>query len=276
MRRWLIGVVVAIGTTGVASAQAPATPDAGQMRVRQQIFMMEGVLERAVQIGVDNLRRRMRAVMPDDALLQGGAPQVRGFLLDGYGVFFDVEVPAVRRSLAWSLRTMNETGLALARDLAQMRAFMQAIADPRMRIEFDRMLQRLQRQMAPPMSAPASDRVAASGQPTVAAQSVPAPDPGVAPPSDPQLLEDPSDAYTQEVRAALIDAMIENSGPLVLGADQWLTVAARDSAPANQLMPADQDVVTLVLRIKGSDLTAFRAGQLTLEQVRARVVGSQF
>ena len=276
MRRWLIGVMVAIGTTGVASAQAPATPDVGQTRVRQQIFMMEGVLERAVQIGVDNLRRRMRAVMPDDALLQGGAPQVRGFLLDGYGVFFDVEVPAMRRSLAWSLRTMNETGVALARDLAQMRAFMQAIADPRMRIEFDRMLQRLQRQMAPPMSAPASGRVAASGQPTVAAQSLPAPDPVVAPPSDPRLLEDPSDAYTQEVRSALIDAMVENSGPLVLGPDQWLTVAARDSAPANQLMPADQDVVTLVLRIKGSDLTAFRAGQVTLEQIRARVVGSQF
>ena len=60
--------------------------------------MMEGVLERAVQLGVDNLRRRVRAVMPDDALLQGGAPQVRGFRLDGYGVFFDVEVPALRRA----------------------------------------------------------------------------------------------------------------------------------------------------------------------------------
>ena len=87
--------------------------------------MMEGVLERAVQNGVDNLRRRVRAVMPDDALLQGGVPQVRGFRLDGYGVFFDVEVPALRRSLAWSLRTMNETGDALARDLAAMRAFVQ-------------------------------------------------------------------------------------------------------------------------------------------------------
>ena len=79
--------------------------------------MMEGVLERAVQLGVENLRRRIRAVMPDDALLQGGAPQVRGFRLEGYGVFFDVEVPSLRRSLAWSLRTMNENAAVLARDL---------------------------------------------------------------------------------------------------------------------------------------------------------------
>ena len=111
--------------------------------------MMEGVLERAVQLGVDNLRRRVRAVMPDDALLQGGAPQVRGFWLDGYGVFFDIEVPALRRSLAWSIRTMNETGNALARDLAAMRAFVPAIPDPRVKAEFERTLRRVQQQIDP-------------------------------------------------------------------------------------------------------------------------------
>jgi hypothetical protein len=276
----LIGLAVVVGAGGLVSAQAPQGPDAEQIRTRQKIFMMEGVLERAVQLGVDNLRRKVRAVMPDDALLQGGAPQARGFRLDGYGVFFDVEVPSLRRSLAWSLRTINETGVALARDLAQMRVFMQAIADPRMRAEFDRMLQRIQRQMAPPPQVP--ERVTAQGPPMVAAQSVPTPavaptpDPIVPPPADPLLLTDPNDAYTQEVKAALIDAMIENSGPLVIGADEWLTVAARDNALTNPLLPDDQDVVTLVLRIKGSDLNAFRAGRLTLEQVRTRIQTSEF
>ena len=140
---WVAGVVVAVGMPGIVSAQAVSEPMAvAQVRARQRIFMMEGVLERAVQLGVDNLRRRVRSVMPDDALLQGGVPQVRGFRLEGYGVFFDIEVPALRRSLAWSLRTMNQTGMALARDLAQMRAFVQSIADPRVRAEFDRTLGR--------------------------------------------------------------------------------------------------------------------------------------
>jgi hypothetical protein len=279
VRTWLIGFGIGVGIVGAAAAQTLQSADAGQLRVRQQIFVMEGALERAVQLGVDNLRRRLRTVMPDDALLQGGAPQVRGFRLEGYGVFFDVEVPAVRRSLAWSLRTMNETGLALARDLAQMRAFMQAIADPRMRTEFDRMLQRIQRQMAPPVPPGppvAPGRVAAAqSQPAVAAQALPAPDPTAPPPVDAAVIRDPGEVYTQEVKAALIDAMIDQSAALTLGADEWLGVAARDSAPGPSLV-GEPDGVTVILRLKGSDLAAFRGGKLTLEQVKARVLISEF
>ena len=78
------------------------------------------------------------------------------------------------------------------------------------------------------------------------------------------------------MRAAVIDAMIEHSGPLVLGDGEWLTVAARDNAPIDPFMTSDPDVVTLVLRIKGSDVNAFRAGRLTLEQVRSRVEIGEF
>ena len=271
VRQFIIGVVASVVvTSGADAAQtASAAPDSEQVRARQRIFMMEGVLERAVQLGVDNLRRRARSVMPDDALVQGSAPQVRGFRLDGYGVFFDVEVPSLRRSIAWSLRTMNETTMALARDLAAMRAFVQAIDDPRARVDYERVLQRVQRQVAPPQmqNAALPERVTAQALP-------PAPDPAPAIPVDATLLNDPGEAYTQEVRASLIDAMIENSGALVLGADEWLTVAARDNAPTDPVMPDDQ--MTLVLRVKGSDIQAFRAGTLTLEQVRARVQAGEF
>ncbi len=287
VKGWVGGVVMVCGMAGGVSAQVPPQqPETEQVKARQKIFMMEGVLERAVQLGVDNLRRRVRAVMPDDALLQGGVPQVRGFRLEGYGVFFDIEVPALRRSLAWSLRTMNQTGMALARDLAQLRAFVQSIADPRVRAEFDRTLRRIQQQVGPTPAVPVlADRVASASQgaPTVTAQSVPLPVSGqavepavVLPEVDPLLLNDPSEAYTQEVKASVIDAMIENSGPLVLGDNEWLTVAARDNAPGDPFMTADPDVMTLVLRIKGSDLNAFRAGRLTLEQVRSRVEIGEF
>ena len=296
-RQFIVSIVaVVVVTSGADAAQtASAAPDSEQVRARQRIFMMEGVLERAVQLGVDNLRRRARAVMPDDALVQGSAPQVRGFRLDGYGVFFDVEVPSLRRSIAWSLRTMNETTMALARDLAAMRAFVQAIDDPRARAEYERVLQRVQRQIAPPqmqnqalperMAAQAGAGAALASQ-AVAAQTVgtpqppqarvlpAAPDAAPAIPVDATLLNDPGEAYTQEVRASLVDAMIENSGALVLGAEEWLTVAARDNAPTDPVMPGDQ--MTLVLRVKGSDIHAFRAGTLTLEQVRSRVQAGEF
>jgi len=300
LRTWVIGVVIssAIGfglARGVSAQTPPQNAKPDQIRARQQIFMMEGVLERAVQLGVDNLRRRVRAVMPDDALLQGGAPQVRGFRLDGYGVFFDVEVPALRQSLAWSIRTMNETSNALARDLAAMRAYVQAIPDPRVKAEFERTLRRVQQQVSPAPQAPLM--AAAAGGPAISAQSVGAQPVGAresvtaqsvvpitpqavdtasAPAADAAVLNDPSDAYTEEVKAAVIDAMIENSGPLVLGDNEWLIVAARDNAPSAPFISGGADVVTLVLRIKGSDLIAFRAGRLTLEQVRSRVQIGEF
>ncbi len=289
MRRLVIGVVLGVGIAGGASAQTAAAPrqntEADQIRARQRIFIMEGVLEHAVQVGVDNLRRRLRAIVPDDALLQGGAPQVRGFRLDGYGVFFDVEVPALRQSLAWSIRTINETGNALARDFAAMRAFMRAIPDPRVQAEFERTLRRVQQQVSPAPQAPALASAAPAGQvsaQTVGSQAItpqsvaPEPDIPAAAENDPALLNDPSDAYTEEVKAAVIDAMIENSGSLVLGDNEWLTVAARDNAPTAPFISGDPAVVTLVLRIQGSDLSAFRAGQLTLEQVRSRVQIGEF
>ena len=70
--------------------------------------------------------------------------------------------------------------------------------------------------------------------------------------------------------------MIENSGTLAIGADEWLTVAARDNAPGDPFMPGGQDAMTLVIRVKGDDLNAFRAGRLTLDQVRARVEVREF
>ena len=285
LTRWVVGVAVVFGMAGGVWARVPLqNGDAERIEARQKIFMMEGVFERAVQLGVDNLRRRVRAVMPDDALLQGGVPVVRGFRLEGYGVFFDVEVPALRRSLAWSLRTMNQTGMALAREFAQMRAFLQSIADPNVRAEFDRTLLRIQRQVGPtPLLA---DQVGSQGQ-GVTAQSLSQPavgpsaaertGPAAIPPEvDPLLLNDPGEAYAQEVRAVILDAMVENSGSLVLGDDEWLTIAARDNAPSDPFMTDDPDVTTLVLRVKGSDLNEFRAGRITVEQVRSRVQTSEF
>jgi hypothetical protein len=271
LTRWVVAVVGVVGLTAGAGAQAPAAsgvPEA--VRARQKIFMMEGVLERAVQLGVDNLRRRVGAVIPDDTLLQGGAPVVRGFRLEGYGLFFDVEVPALRRSIAWSLRTMNQTGMALAQDLAQMRAILQPIVDPDARAEFDRTLLRIQRLMG---TAPqVTDGGASRGQ-VVVAQAVPEIATSAV---DSQLLNDPGGAYTQEVQAALLDAIVENSGPLVIEDDQWLTIAARDNAPSSPLMTGDPDVTTLVLRVSGGDLNAFRDGRLTAEQVRSSVQVSEF
>ncbi len=76
-------------------------------------------------------------------------------------------------------------------------------------------------------------------------------------PVDPDVINDPNEGWTREVKAALIEAMLENSGPLSIAAEEWLTVAARDNLPRDPLVPGDTvDFSTVIFRVKGSDLAA--------------------
>jgi hypothetical protein len=249
-RRAVTGGVAATALlwAAVAGAQAPATSakaaELEQIKQRQRISLMEGVLERAVANGADNLLRQVKNVMPDMPMLTG-APAVRGFRLEGYGVFFDVEVPALRLPLAWTLRyVVDGNRLAVNAALAQLRALV--LEQPPQ--ERDR-LEGLVRKME---------------QRTVSNEA--------SPDLDPAVVRDPNEAYTRAVKEALIDAMLESSGPMNLGPDEWLTVAARDNVPRDPLVPGDStELNTVIFKVKGSDLAAFRTGGITLEEARKRV-----
>ena len=84
------------------------------------------------------------------------------------------------------------------------------------------------------------------------------------------MIDDPDRQYTDAVKSALIDAMLDHSLSMDLGPDEWLTVAARQSegplAP-NQLF----DVATIVIRVKGSDLSVYIADRTKRAEVRQKV-----
>jgi hypothetical protein len=270
VKRLIFGVSLIALCASAASAQTTVgtAQERAQAQARYKVFVMEGVLERAVQNGAAVLSRQVRTFSPEAMFLTGTA-QVRGFRLDGYGVFFDVEVPALRPTVAWTLRAMaDDNGASLER----IRSYVRKAQDPRDRAELELALRNLEVQMP-------SGRLAA-GTATVSAQTIAtgqASAPSPAPQADPSLLADPNAAYTREVKAALIDAMLENGGPLAIAADEWLTIAARDGEAGNRLVPGDAyDLSTTVLRVKGGDLAAYRAGQLTLEEARKRVEVREF
>ena len=245
MQRMVTTAVAAVVLSApVARAQTPKGAEAEQIRQRQRISLMEGVLERAVANGAENLVRQVRHVMPDVPMLTG-APEVRGFRLEGYGVFFDVEVPGLRLPLAWTLRyVVDGNRLAFNAALAQLRSMvLEQPAQERARLEL--LVRQIEERNMPE-----------------------APSPKV----DPAVVRDPNEAYNRAVKEALVDAMLESSGPLNLGPDEWLTVAARDNIPADPLVPGDStDLNTVIFKIKGGDLAAFRAGQITLEEARKRI-----
>jgi len=89
-------------------------------------------------------------------------------------------------------------------------------------------------------------------------------------PSDP-ILENPNEAWRTEVIQALIDAMLDYSSPLRIGMDEWLTIAARRNEERPRLAPADSGAQSVVIRARGSDLAAFRGGQISREEVVKRV-----
>jgi hypothetical protein len=271
--------------TGVSSASAQvasvgsAVPQE-QMQARFQIAAMEGVLERAVQLGARRLSQQVQSVSPD-ALFIAGAARAKGFWLEGYGVFFDVDVPAMRRSVAWSFRMLDRGDRANEAAIQTLKRNLAGVRDPQARREVEDALQRLSRTIGP-MPPPGLDRQGPQGVAVVQAGAAgtvasPAPDSAAAPApavmsadaAAAAVMDDPGQAYTDEVKSALIEAMI-TYGALPIADGQWLTIAARDNEDS-RLGGDPYDVSTIILRIRGDELAAYRAGRITKQDVLKRV-----
>jgi hypothetical protein len=253
-----VGLLMAGGAAAQERTGAPS-PLAGRMEARYQVAVMEAVLEQAVQHGAQLLGRRVQAVTPN-LLLFSGAPRARGFRLDGYGVFFDVEVPTVRRSVMWSFHTLSQPDPGIRHALQSLRQHVQTVSDSRARTSLEQALKRVELQFAPQVEE------GDSATPAAAIPRVPAP---VA------FDDDPTETYAAEVQRALVDAMLDHSGAIALGSEEWLAVGARYNDA--RLAPVDlHDTVTVILRIRGADLAAFRADRLTRDEARKRVEVQEF
>ncbi len=262
--------VAAIGltTAALASAQAPRPDDAEQVRIRQRISTMEVVLANAVQLGADMVLRQVSTVMPDRPMLSG-VPQVRGFRLEGYGVFFHVQVPTLVLPITWPIRQLVQESETRAATLMLQQMFAEASKLGPQAERLHQLIRNLQLQLDASNQRPrpgggrvsAANLVGLPGQPTAAAPNV-----------DPGIVDDPHAAYTEQVKNALINNMLENSQGLAIGANEWLVIAARDDEPRSPLLVGDTiDFSTWIMRVKGSDLAALRSGTITLDEARSRV-----
>jgi hypothetical protein len=260
---------VVIGSVALAlpaaSQTRPAVP-AGteQIQAREEISALEAVLENAVRYGALMLDQRLQDSGAPDMVLLTGMARSRGFRLEGYGAFFDVEFPSIRRSVMWGLRAIDRTGGEMAAAMQEMRKNIQSVADPRARQELERALKIFEAQMKP-AEAPA----AASGNALRAAIAAPAAP--AAAPADPRAM------YLAEITNALVDALLDHGAPVGVAADEWLTIAAREGVD-RRFVPDDRSdtAITLVLRIKGADLTALREHRLSRDETRKRVEIKQY
>ena len=309
----------------VAPAAPPAPPPAstggverarqGGVDARYKVRVMEGVLEKSVQQAALRLNEQLQRVSPDLIQLTGAA-HARGYRLEGYGLFFDVEVPAaMRQTMGWTARVMRQQQQGVAEALGSLKRLAGDL-DPKQRAEAERAVQQLEIVVRPvptirgqkgrgpqgavavasgadastpgqaglpgevgsPGQAGSSGQAASAGQgasPDQAAAPSAEASPTAEPTLDATMWRNPDLAYEEHVREALIGAMLEWGALLPLGPDEWLTVAARDNQDV--IMPgASPDVVTIILRVKGSDLADRLAGRVPLEELRRRVEVTEF
>ncbi len=263
----LVGGRVGSAQTREAGLPLPPPLTAQQGRLlkesRYQIGQMERLLEGAVEHGATVMRDQLRTVLPADMLLTENA-RARGFRLEGYGIFFDVEVPSLEGPLPWSFQTLDQSNLGIQSALQTIRSFVDGAGAND--ADLQQAMKRVELQVAPMGVSVISSGPIAGGREAPPAGAMPAADSPL-----PKSQTQANQAYRATISAALIDAMLEHSRGLGIAPGEWLTVAARGSDDRPRLAPADPDGQTVLISVRGSDLTAFLGGQLSRDEALQRV-----
>jgi hypothetical protein len=227
----------------VFAAAVPVSAQQSADPLRSQIMTFEDVLKRAIELAGEDfsaqVQQQLRPAFPIQFGFDPPGPVVRGWPIDSYGYHFDVQVPDVA-----------ETGMLL--------------------------LSLVPRQAPSPARRPdAETRPVASG-------GVVKDDPMVSGPASPRAAApasggtggggtfDPNTAYRENVRSALIDAILNNPGVLNLRANDVLAVSAAGvgQTPLYRLSPRS---ARLTLYFSGADLIALREGRLTRDEAKKRI-----
>ncbi len=263
----VIGTLIAAPASAQNAASA-ARAEAEARQSRYQIGQMERLLEGAVEHGVTLIRDRFQKLTqtPADLLVTDNA-HARGFRLDGYGIFFDVTAPSFETSaLVWSLRTLDQNDLGVDSALKTLQDRVKG--DPASELA----LRRLEIQVGPVAVARVANPSVAGARNAAGSVAATSLDTPADPPSaDDPMLADPNEAYRTEVIQALKDAMLDHSSGLGIREGEWLTIAVRGNDDRPRLAPADSDARTRVIRLRGADLAAYLARQITRDEALQRI-----
>ena len=111
---------------------------------------MEGVLVQAVRLGAEEVSTEMERFEPAGVTVLSGVPRARGFVLDGYGVFFDVEIPDMNQSVIWSMMNVQRDR-QVGNALDSLRSAIQSIPDGPNRQQAQGALEQVTKTVGPAM-----------------------------------------------------------------------------------------------------------------------------
>jgi hypothetical protein len=247
----LVVVAAALAVPALAQAQAQGRSRDEQRR-RNQIRIMEGVLVQAVRLGAEEVSSVLDRFEPAGVTALTGVPRARGFVLDGYGVFFDVEIPDMNQSVIWSMMTVQRDR-QVGNALDSLRLALDSLPDGPNRQQAQTALQQVTKTVGPAV-------------PARGPQGQPGPQPGQVAAA---AMPDPNLLYSEAVKGALVDVMLDHSLQMNLGPDELLTVAAR--ATEGPVLAGLSDVITIILSVRGRDLSVYQADPTKRDEIRQRV-----
>jgi len=242
----LVALALMVTAASTPHAQQPA-PES--QKLRKQILLMEGLLARAGAVAAQTIGSQLQELEPGLTVLIG-QPRARGFIMDGYGIFFHVEVPALNGTIVWS-QMLQQREMQIGNALSNLKRALEDMPDGPSRQQAQQAVSILNRQAGPVQA-----RLTASGA-AVKAQTVE---------TAVLTMRDPNEAYKQEVKLELIDAILHHSLQLNVAPESWLHVGAHMAET-----PQGQRGATLMIRVKGSDLAIFAADPARRDEIRGKI-----
>ena len=245
----MIFLALTLFATGVCLQAQPSSEVAAgraeSSQLRYQLRVMERVFEEAVEHSARNFASSMEEATPGAARFMGNTG-AHGFRLNGYGLFFDVQIPVLRRSLSWVFRHLNRGPSELGPALQSLRQHMRSFDNVDVRDSLEEALRSIESLVGHP------------------------------PPPPPPPDVDPGEMYAMEIRDALANAMLDYTDSLPLAANEWLTVATTSSGNRADSLTDESRALGLMLRVRGNVLIALRQGEMARSEALSRIEYSEF
>ena len=241
-------VLILVAPSVSSQAQPSSEVAAGRAessQLRYQLRVMERVFEEAVEHSARNFASSMEEATPGAARFMGNTG-AHGFRLNGYGLFFDVQIPVLRRSLSWVFRHLNRGPSELGPALQSLRQHMRSFDNVDVRDSLEEALRSIESLVGHP------------------------------PPPPPPPDVDPGEMYAMEIRDALANAMLDYTDSLPLAANEWLTVATTSSGNRADSPTDLPRGLGLMLRVPGRVLIALRQGEMARSEALNRIEYSEF
>jgi hypothetical protein len=103
-----LAVVVTLAVPAAVGAQTKIPITAEQQRRQDEMTVLEGALMSAVSLAAKKVATDVQSSTPSATLFTGQA-RAKGFLLEGYGVFFSVEIPALDLNVMLTVESLERS-----------------------------------------------------------------------------------------------------------------------------------------------------------------------